>query len=106
MADVVIADLPCSGLGVMGHKNDIKYHVTPESLGELEKLQREILSVVWQYVRPGGTLIFSTCTVNCGENEGGRDWILKNTPLHADSLLPYLPERFSNVLSVTDGYLQ
>ena len=89
-ADLVIADLPCSGLGVIGHKNDIKYHITKETVQELKKLQREILSVVWQYVRPGGTLIFSTCTVNKEENEEGRDWILQNTPLKEDSLIPFL----------------
>lgn len=105
-ADVVIADLPCSGLGVMGHKNDIKYHITVEAIEELKKLQREILSVVWQYVRPGGVLIFSTCTVNSGENEGGREWILNNTPLKADSLLPFLPKRFSKNPSAAKGYLQ
>ncbi len=105
-ADLVIADLPCSGLGVIGHKNDIKYHITKETVQELKKLQREILSVVWQYVRPGGTLIFSTCTVNKEENEEGRDWILQNTPLKEDSLIPFLPKQFSQNLSVSKGYLQ
>lgn len=105
-ADVVIADLPCSGLGVIGHKNDIKYHITQESIEELKKLQKEILSVVWQYVRPGGVLIFSTCTVNSEENEEGRNWILKNTPLQADSLVPFLPKQYSNHTSLAKGYLQ
>ena len=104
-ADVVIADLPCSGLGTR-HKNDIKYRMTEETIKELAKLQKEILSAVWQYVRPGGVLIFSTCTVSALENEGGRDWILKNTPLRADSLVPYLPEEFADRPSVKEGYLQ
>ena len=62
-ADLVLADLPCSGLGIMGRKADIKYHASPESLQQLQSLQREILSVIWQYVKPGGTMIYSTCTV-------------------------------------------
>jgi 16S rRNA (cytosine967-C5)-methyltransferase len=105
-ADVVIADLPCSGLGIMGHKNDIKYRVTKEDSKELAKLQKQILSVVWKYVRPGGVLIFSTCTVTAEENEGGRKWILEHTPLAADSLEKYLPEGLRSYESVKDGYLQ
>lgn len=105
-ADVVIADLPCSGLGIMGHKNDIKYRTTKETIKELAKLQREILSIVWQYVRVGGVLIFSTCTITEEENEENRKWILENTKLKADSLAPYLPKRFSEISSVKEGFLQ
>ena len=68
-ADVVIADLPCSGLGIIGKKPDIKYRITEKDLKELAALQREILSVVWRYVKPGGKLIYSTCTVNAMENQ-------------------------------------
>ena len=53
-ADVVIADLPCSGLGIIGRKPDIKYNMTPEKLHDLACLQREILSVVRRYVKPAG----------------------------------------------------
>lgn len=73
-ADLVIADLPCSGLGVIGRKADIKYRVTPESLAEVAALQRDILSVVQNYVKPGGILLYSTCTINKGENEENTDW--------------------------------
>lgn len=68
-ADVVLLDVPCSGLGVMGKKRDIKYHVTPESLKSLYALQREIVTTCSRYVKPGGTLLYSTCTVNTEENE-------------------------------------
>ncbi len=68
-ADIVIADLPCSGLGIIGRKPDIKYRMTPEDLESLAALQREILAVVQTYVKPGGRLIFSTCTINRKENE-------------------------------------
>ncbi|MBQ2643052.1 MAG: 16S rRNA (cytosine(967)-C(5))-methyltransferase RsmB [Eubacterium sp.] len=74
-ADLVIADLPCSGLGVMGHKVDIKYNVTSEGIEDLIKLQREILDVVSQYVKPGGELIYSTCTINKRENEENSRYI-------------------------------
>lgn len=76
-ADVVIADLPCSGLGIMGRKNDIKYNVTRDNIKELAQLQREILDVVCGYVKPGGTLIYSTCTINSMENQKNAEWFLE-----------------------------
>lgn len=67
-ADIVIADVPCSGLGVMGHKNDIKYNVSEEGMKELSKLGKTILRNAAMYVKDGGVLMFSTCTINPGEN--------------------------------------
>lgn len=90
--DILLADLPCSGLGVMGKKRDIKYKVTPESLTELAALQRKILDVVWQYVKPGGVLVYSTCTVNPGENQQMMEWFTANHPFYMEDISPYLPE--------------
>lgn len=75
-ADIVIADLPCSGLGVLGRKTDLKYKVTPRQQEELAVLQREILSVVRGYVKPGGKLLYSTCTIHRKENEDNTRWFL------------------------------
>ena len=77
-ADVVIADLPCSGLGIMGRKNDIKYRIKQEQLDELVALQRDILSSVKQYVKKGGVLLYSTCTINPQENKENTKWFLEN----------------------------
>ncbi len=79
-ADIVIADLPCSGLGVLGKKTDLKYKMTEQTQGELVKLQREILSTVKQYVKPGGTLVYSTCTIHEAENMGNVEWFLDGNP--------------------------
>ena len=79
-ADVVIADLPCSGLGVIGRKADIKYRVQPEDVASIAALQKEILSVVRQYVKPGGKLVYSTCTLTEEENETNTKWFLQNYP--------------------------
>ncbi len=79
-ADIVIADLPCSGLGVLGKKTDLKYKATAEGCRQLVRLQREILSVVHQYVKPGGTLVYSTCTINPEENMENVQWFLKQYP--------------------------
>ena len=79
-ADVVIADLPCSGLGVLGKKTDLKYKTSEEIQKSLVQLQRDILKQVQQYVKPEGTLIYSTCTIHEGENMGNVRWFLENFP--------------------------
>ncbi len=76
-ADLVFADLPCSGLGVLRKKTDVKYRVTPQQTAELASLQRQILSVVEHYVKPNGTLLYSTCTINREENEDNVAWFLE-----------------------------
>ena len=73
-ADVLICDLPCSGLGVLGRKTDIRYKISPEQEKELMELQRQILDTVHQYVKPGGTLVYSTCTIDKMENEDNVRW--------------------------------
>ena len=79
-ADLVIADLPCSGLGVIGKKPDLKYKASPEGIDSLVRLQQKILSCAQSYVKPGGTLIYSTCTVNPGENIDNVHWFLQQYP--------------------------
>ena len=90
-ADVVIADLPCSGLGIMGRKNDIKYHVTEDSIKELAELQRSILDVACRYVKKGGTLVYSTCTIDSMENEDNARWFAETHDFELcgiDDLIP------------------
>ena len=79
-ADVLICDLPCSGLGVLGKKTDIRYKMTAEKQESLVQLQREILDTVWSYVKKGGTLVYSTCTIHKNENEGNVAWFLEKHP--------------------------
>ena len=67
--DCVLCDVPCSGLGVLYSKPDIKYFRKEEDIGALAKIQQEILTCSAGYVRPGGRLIYSTCTLLCEENE-------------------------------------
>ena len=77
-ADIVIADLPCSGLGVLRKKTDIKYKMTPEKMASLVELQREMLHTVCNYVKKEGILVYSTCTIHRGENEDNVKWFLEN----------------------------
>lgn len=67
--DIVLADIPCSGLGVIARKPDIKYNITDEGLESLEALQRQIIDNAAKYVKPGGRLILSTCTMRKKEND-------------------------------------
>lgn len=66
--DLVIADVPCSGLGVIRKKPDIRYKA-PEPLRDLPAVQRAILENVSRYVKPGGQMLYSTCTLLERENE-------------------------------------
>ena len=76
-ADVVLADLPCSGLGILGKKPDIKMHLSSEQVHGIVQLQKEILEVVCNYVKPQGTLVYSTCTINPMENQDNVKWFLQ-----------------------------
>ena len=79
-ADILICDLPCSGLGVLGKKTDIRYKMTAQKQESLVQLQREILDTVHTYVKKGGTLVYSTCTIHTNENEGNVSWFLQKYP--------------------------
>lgn len=79
-ADIVLADLPCSGLGVFAKKTDLKYKATKEGADSLAKMQREILKNVQAYVKDGGKLVYSTCTINPAENMDNVHWFLEQYP--------------------------
>ena len=78
-ADLVIADVPCSGLGVIAKKPDVKYK-SFEDIGALPALQLEILRRAGEAVRPGGRIVYSTCTVNPAENGEVVDRFLSENP--------------------------
>ena len=105
LADIVLADVPCSGYGVIGKKPDIKYRVTPQKQEEIVILQRTILDRAANYVKPRGTLIFSTCTIAKEENEENMMWFLQNYPFKLESLDPCLPEELHSETTAL-GYLQ
>ena len=103
--DVVLADVPCSGYGVIGRKPDIKYSASAEKETALAKEGRAILNEAQKYVKPGGVLIFSTCTLSKRENEDNVRWFLERYPYHADSLNPFLPPQLHCTQS-EEGMLQ
>ena len=79
--------------------------MTMDKMRELSRLQRDILSVVWQYVKPGGTLVYSTCTIDPMENEGNAMWLSENFPLEPVDLSGRLGEDFDEP-SLKDGRIQ
>jgi ribosomal RNA small subunit methyltransferase B len=94
-SDLVLADLPCSGIGIIGKKPDIKYRLNAENMNSLAVLQKEILDNVSQYVKIGKELIFSTCTLNKAENEENVSLFLKN---HSDFKAVDLTKRLKSTL--------
>ncbi len=98
-ADVVLADVPCSGLGVIGKKRDIKYQITPEKMKSIGELQRKIVQNSWEYVKSGGVLLYSTCTINPAENEEMVAWIVKHFPFRLEEERQFMPGE-----DETDGF--
>jgi len=84
----VLVDAPCSGLGTMGHRPDVRWRRTPADVKELAELQRRILSTAASLVRPGGRLIYSVCTITGAEGEETAHWFLRNYPDFAAGELP------------------
>ena len=67
--DKILVDAPCSGLGVLRHKPEIKYTQSKESIQSLVELQLQILENIKRNIKPGGTIVYSTCTIEQMENE-------------------------------------
>lgn len=107
-ADVVIADVPCSGYGDIGRKPEIKYRADPGNEETLVKLQRDILSSAVKMVKKGGTLLFSTCTVNRAENEDNVRWLLDHFRLENVDLTDRLPAglKLPDENTLRQGFLQ
>ncbi len=76
--DGILVDAPCSGLGVLKRKPEIKHFITPQALDDLVELQRSILKGVALSLKVGGWLVYSTCTMNKKENEYQAKWFLEN----------------------------
>lgn len=110
--DAVIADVPCSGLGVIRKKPDIRYK-NLDDLAKLPQIQLRIMENLCRYVKPGGVLLYSTCTILKRENEDvvhqflqrHPEFSLEHFPMPAglpgenDGMLTLLPHIHS-----TDGF--
>ena len=103
--DAVIADVPCSGYGIIRKKPDIRYK-DPDTMQSLPKLQLEILKNQSRYVKPGGVLLYSTCTLLKRENEDVVEAFLKENPEFSREKLPLpdvFPENSDGMLTLIPG---
>lgn len=104
-ADVVLCDVPCSGFGVMGRKPEIRYKKTSE-LSDIPQIQKEILYSCCELVKPGGTLVYSTCTLNKKENDRICDGFLADHPdfyISDDALYRTYTDKYITVFPSASG---
>jgi 16S rRNA (cytosine967-C5)-methyltransferase len=105
-ADFLLLDAPCSGLGLMRKKPEIRWRVTEEDIMNLQKVQKDILSNVSGYVKPGGHMVYSTCTITREENEDVLDYFLKtNSEFFIDDIHSYIPEELKDSIT-PEGFLK
>ena len=98
LADSVLVDAPCSGTGVLNRRSDLKYRKKPEDLKELPVLQEALLNNAATLVKPGGVLVYSTCSLEPEENQAVIESFLKKwgESFKPEDLTPYLPESLKN----------
>lgn len=92
--DTLIVDAPCSGLGIIRRKPEIRYNRKLEDISTLAEIQRKILSNAEKYVKKGGSLIYSTCTIDAVENDEVLKWFLETYP---EFQLAPLPEALKSI---------
>lgn len=105
-ADRVLLDAPCSGLGVMRRKPDLRWKKSPDNFDELSRLQLHILETAAKYVKPQGTLVYSTCTINRSENIDVIESFLRTrADFYLEDLSDFLPENLESQ-SKSKGYVE
>jgi 16S rRNA (cytosine967-C5)-methyltransferase len=92
-ADRVLVDAPCSGLGVLRRRPDARWRISPTAVDELVVLQEQLLSAAADLVRPGGTLVYSVCTLTDAETSGMDAWLASTHPELAPESPPGEPWR-------------
>ncbi|NLN49941.1 MAG: 16S rRNA (cytosine(967)-C(5))-methyltransferase RsmB [Clostridiales bacterium] len=105
-ADTVLVDAPCSGLGLVRRKPDIRWRKRPEDLDKLPKLQLEILRKASLYVKKSGVLVYCTCTINKKENIlVVKEFIKSSNNFELDNIFRFLPENLY-APNKKDGFLE
>jgi 16S rRNA (cytosine967-C5)-methyltransferase len=102
-ADRVLIDVPCSGLGIIRKKPEIKYNKNLKELKTITKIQREIMKNAKEYVKVNGKIIYSTCTLNKEENEENIKWFLKEYPNF--NIEPLYFGEAENIIYHEEGYV-
>ena len=102
-ADLVLCDVPCTGTGALRRKPDLRWRITPADLKNLTALQREIISAAASLVCPGGSLVYSTCSLEPEENMAVVEWFLERNP---DFKLEPAGRRLIESVVPATGYLE
>ncbi|GAB6157375.1 16S rRNA (cytosine(967)-C(5))-methyltransferase RsmB [Desulfotomaculum varum] len=106
-ADYVLVDAPCSGLGVLRRRPDARWRKDPSQLPGIVKLQKEILASAGKCLRPGGVLVYSTCTISHEENLGVvEDFLASHPEFSLGDLRQFLPPGLDREATAAQGYLQ
>jgi 16S rRNA (cytosine967-C5)-methyltransferase len=92
--DVILLDAPCSGTGTLARRPDARWRLRPESMSELIDVQAEMLDAAAAAVRPGGLLVYSTCSLEAEENEGQIDGFLERHPGFRVEATDAVPSRY------------
>ena len=93
LADRVLVDAPCMGTGVINRRPDLRFRRTEEDLPNLIELQRQLLANATTLVKPGGTLVYATCSIEPEENFENAKWFLDNfEEFEPSDIASYLPE--------------
>ncbi|MCB2307997.1 16S rRNA (cytosine(967)-C(5))-methyltransferase RsmB [Clostridium estertheticum] len=102
-ADRVLIDVPCSGLGIIRKKPEIKWSKNVKDINNIIDIQRSIMDNASKYVKKGGVLVYSTCTLNKDENEGNIDWFIES---HCEfKIEPLFFGEFDNIKYSDKGYV-
>jgi 16S rRNA (cytosine967-C5)-methyltransferase len=105
-ADRVLVDAPCTGLGIIRRKPEIKWTRNPGDLKDIVKIQEKILNTSSKYVKPGGVLVYSTCTIETQENEElVKRFLDSNKEFELEDISRQLPEGLKKN-TAKDGYIQ
>lgn len=105
IADRVLIDAPCSGLGILRKKSDIKLRKNYQDIEILQDIQRKILTVCSEYVKLNGVLVYSTCTITQEENIDNIEWFVQNFPFELEDITAFLPENIK-CSTACEGYIQ
>jgi 16S rRNA (cytosine967-C5)-methyltransferase len=105
-ADRVLVDAPCTGLGIINRKPDIKWSKTLEDKKEITKIQLKILKTASEYVKYGGTLVYSTCTIEWDENEGiVREFLSDKNEFYLEDITSNISPKIEKA-TAKEGFIQ
>lgn len=103
--DGVLLDAPCSGLGILKRKPDMRHHRQQQDIEDIAAIQRALIDQAVKYVKKGGRLVYSTCTISEPENEAMVRYIKEKHGLVLQSIMPYMPEHLKGAVK-EEGMIQ